>query len=443
MNKTELLIIGAGPAGYQAALHAARLGHQVVLAEKDQIGGTCLNRGCVPTKSLLEQAHQWAVSRQKVDVQAMRQREQQTVQKLREGIAQLLQSSRVQLIPEQVSIADAHHVCSTQGCWQADHILIATGSAVALPPIEGIEQALTSDDVLRMEQPLPQSVILIGAGVIGMELADLYLDLGVQVTMLEAADRCLSMADRQISQSLQMIFKRRGATMIFNARVMRIENHRVEYEVGGQTAVIQAEAVVVATGRRPVLPECEVRLKTDQGRLVISETMQTSVPSIYAAGDAASTIQLAHYASAQAIAAVDHMFGVKNQTDLKTVPSCVYTHPQAAWVGLQQQQAHELGIPLLTGKASTLSNARAQIDQAPRGFVRLLADGRNRQLIGGMIVGDHASEWISTISLAIAQHLTVDQCRAVIFPHPSWSETLQEALLDFDGLAIHTISTRR
>lgn len=446
MNSVDLIVIGAGPAGYEAAIHAAQSGMQVVLIEKDQIGGTCLNRGCIPTKSLLYQAHQiheasqWA----EVEVQAevLNETRKATLERLRGGIAQLIKANGIELMQGEARILDEHRVQVNDEIREARFILIATGSQVSLPPIEGIEHALTSDQVLEFDQPIPKRVLLIGAGVIGLEFADLYLDLGAQVIILEAALRPLAQADREIGQNLQMILKRRGAEIHCGIQITRVEAQAVDYIEKDQPQRAEGDLVIVAAGRRPVLCASELELKTERGRLCSTSRMRTNIPTIYAAGDVTSPLQLAHLASAQAINAVDEMLGKKPQFDLNCVPSCLYTHPEAAWVGLSEDQAKAEGRAVMIGKASTLANSKAVIEQAPRGFVKLIADAATRVLLGGVIVGAHASDWIGTVALAVSQGLTIDACQRLITAHPTWSETLHEALMDFDHHAIHTIYRR-
>lgn len=446
MNSVDLIVIGAGPAGYEAAIHAAQSGMQVVLIEKDQIGGTCLNRGCIPTKSLLYQAHQihqasqWA----EVEVQAevLNETRKATLERLRGGIAQLIKANGIELMQGEARILDEHRVQVNDEILKARFILIATGSQVSLPPIEGIEHALTSDQVLEFDRPIPKRVLLIGAGVIGLEFADLYLDLGAQVIILEATLRPLAQADREIGQNLQMILKRRGAEIHCGIQITRVEAQAVDYIEKDQPKRAEGDLVIVAAGRQSVLCASELELKTERGRLCSTSQMQTNIPTIYAAGDVTSPLQLAHLASAQAINAVDEMLGKNPQFDLNCVPSCLYTHPEAAWVGLSEDQAKAEGRAFMIGKASTLANSKAVIEQAPRGFVKLIADAATRVLLGGVIVGAHASDWIGTVALAVSKGLTIDACQRLITAHPTWSETLHEALMDFDHHAIHTIYRR-
>lgn len=446
MNRVDLIVIGAGPAGYEAAIHAAQSGMQVVLIEKNQVGGTCLNRGCIPTKSLLYQAHQIHEARQWADVEVqaetLNQARKATLDKLRSGITQLIKANGIELLQGEARILDAHQVQVSDEIREAQFILIATGSEVSLPPIAGIDQALTSDQVLEFDRPIPSRVVLIGAGVIGLEFADLYLDLGAQVTILEAAPRPLAQADHEIGQNLQMLLKRRGAEIHCGIQITQVKAQAVDYLEKEQPKRAEGDLVIVAAGRRPVLCASDLELRTERGRLCSTSRMQTAVPSIYAAGDVTSPIQLAHLASAQAINAVDEMLGKTPQFDLNCVPSCLYTHPEAAWVGLSEDQAKAEGRSVITGRASTLANSKAVIEQAPRGFVKLVADPETRVLLGGVIVGAHASDWIGTLALAVSQKLTIDECQSLIAAHPSWSETLHEALMDFDHHAIHTVYRR-
>lgn len=444
--KTELVILGAGPAGYEAAIHAAQCGMQVALIEKDQVGGTCLNRGCIPTKSLLYQAHQLRIAAQyakiEIDGEALRLQKEDTVGKLQKGIAQLIKGNSIQFLHGEAKITGPQTVSVNDEIIEAEHILIATGSRTSVPPIPGIELAMTSDQVLQWDRPLPQQAVIIGAGVIGLEFADLLLDLGVGVTLLEAAPRPLIQADREIAQNLQMILKRRGAQLHCGITITQIHENAVDYVEKEKPMRAEGEWIIAATGRKPVLCDCAPALAQERGRLITDACGRTSVPTIYAAGDVTSRIQLAHLASAQAINAVDTMLGRTPQFDLNCVPSCLYTHPEAAWVGLSEEEAQAQGLSVIVGKTSTLSNSKSMIEQAPRGFVKLIADAVTRQLVGGVIAGAHASDWIGTVAQAVSQHLTIDDCQRVIMAHPTWSEALHEALMDFDQHAIHTLYKR-
>lgn len=446
MEKVNLVVIGAGPAGYEAAIRARQLNQSVVLIEKDYVGGTCLNRGCVPTKSYLYQAHQFHLASQVGQVVAdgakMQEEKESCVSKLRDGIQQLIKANQIRFIVGQAQIVAEHQVLVNDETIETDFILIATGSQSAVPPISGIEHAITSDQVLDFANKLVQRVVIIGAGVIGLEFADLYLDLGCDVTIIEVASRPLTIADREIGQNLQMIFKRRKAKMSFDVQIHQIHPHKLTYTEKGEMKEIEADLIIAATGRVSVLCPSLVELQLEKGRLVVNEFQQTSCPSIFAAGDVSSPIQLAHLASAQAIRAVETMFHQPLSIQTQFIPSCLYTHPEAAWIGLSEDEAKAQGKEIMVGKASTLSNAKAVIEHAPRGFVKLVADSQTRKLLGGVIVGEHASDWISTVGLALVNELTIEQCHQLIFPHPSWSETLHEALLDFDKMAIHTVYRR-
>ena len=452
MNHYQLLVIGAGPGGYTAALQAAKLGLQTAVVERRDVGGTCLNRGCVPTKALLHasQIYQEARLGTEAGIQAQNlqiclpdlfARQRQTTEKLRSGIEELLQKAKVDLIRGSASITAPGTVQVQQGeetlCLTADRILVATGSVPARPPIPGLELpgVMTSDELLQGTDQLYRSIVIIGGGVIGVEFACFYSQLGCEVTVEKGLDRLLPNLDRELGQNLAQILKKQGVKIFTNSMVQRVEAEAEGFAVHfltkdtAQTAT--AEAVLCAIGRRPNwkgLFSDDCRPETEGPRIRVNDRFETSIPGVYAIGDVSSAIQLAHVAAAQGTACVNRMCGKAAGVDLSIVPSCVYCSPEIATVGLTEAQAKAAGIPAKTGKCTLFANARTMIANSGRSFIKLVAHGQTCEILGAQMMCEHSTDMISQISVAIANHLTVEQLLLTMRPHPTFEEAISNAL---------------
>lgn len=458
----DWIILGAGPGGYEAAIRAAQLKQRVALVEKGEIGGTCLNRGCVPTKALLHAAMgvaeldrlaDWGIQVKEADFDfdRMYERKDELVKTLREGIARLIGQNGVTLVQGAGVIQDAHTVSVGDRVLTGERILIATGSAPALPPIPGMDLAgvMTSDGLLG--KPFAGSrLTIIGGGVIGVEFASLFQALAYQVTIIEALDRLLPQMDREISQNLAMIFKKRGAAVFTGARVLEIRKNgdgslSTVYETGGKQGEALSDAVLVAVGRRAYtqgLFAGNFALETDRGRIVTDENHQTSVPGVYAIGDVAGGIQLAHAASAQGIACVERAAGHTPPAREDLVPSCVYTNPEIACVGITADEAKTVNTPVRAGKYILSANCRTMIAGGERGFVKLVFHADTDVLLGAQMVCERATDMINEMTVAIANGLTRTQLLKAIRPHPTFAESVTEAIDSVSGLAIHMTPAR-
>ena len=458
--QVQLAVIGAGPGGYEAAIRAAQLGMNVALVEKDALGGTCLNRGCIPTKALLHTAEVYAQAKAgaslgvltdnvKLNEQQMFARKDAVVEGLRGGIAQLVKANRIALYPGQGTIEPGLRVRVGEDVIEAEHILIATGSVPALPPIEGIELAMTSDGLLTA-QSLPQSLVVIGGGVIGVEFASLFTALGREVCVIEAMDRLLPLLERELGQSAAMNLKKGGAQVHAGARVTRIREAeagiRVEFEEKGKPAACEAQAVLAAVGRRPNTQGLfgeGFALEMERGRIRVNERFETSEPGIYAIGDVTGGMQLAHAASAQGIACVEALAGEKSGLRLDLIPSCVYTSPEIASVGLTADDAKAQGLRVKTGKALMGANGRTQIAGGARGFVKVVVDEETDALLGAQMMCERATDLIGEMNTAIAAGLTRAQMLRAVRAHPTFEEAITEALEAVEGRAIHAAPARK
>ena len=447
----DLIVVGAGPGGYEAALHAAKLGLKTAVVERREVGGTCLNRGCIPTKALLHASGVYQEAKDgaglgviaqdlSYDLSAMFAYKQQVVEKLRAGVEGLFKSAKVTLLRGTGTLTAPHTIYvagENEGTYTAQNILLATGSVPARPPIPGLDLpgVMTSDELLNGEGGDFSSLVIIGGGVIGMEFATFYNDLGVQVVVVEGLDRLLPNMDRELGQNLGMIMKKRGVQIFTGAMVKNLEatdaGLQVNFEARGQLQSVTGEKVLCAIGRSPYTAGLfgeGVQVEMDRRRIRVNEKFETSLPGVYAIGDVSSPVQLAHVATAQGICAVNEMAGKANGMDLSLVPGCVYVRPEIAAVGLTEAEAKERNIPVKTAKALMSSNGRTVILNGDRGFMKLVAHAETRKLLGAQLMCTNASDMISQLSEAIAGGLTPAELLHAMRPHPTFEEALTGAL---------------
>ena len=448
----DLLVIGAGPGGYVAALKAAQLGMKVAVAEARELGGTCLNRGCIPTKTLLHSAELFRQTRELAefgiaaenvvfDYAKIFARKEEISAKLRDAIARLFSTAKITLLRGNAKILDGETVLVGEEKFSAKNILVAAGSEPAMPPIPGIDLpgVMTSDGLLaRSETPFPR-LLIIGGGVIGCEFASIYSALGCEVVIVEALDRILANMDREIAQSLAMNLKQSGVKIFASARVEKIERENASTaalsvsfsQKNGEVQNVSADGVLVAVGRRPNtrgLFENGFSVENDRGAILVDENFRTSVPTIFAIGDATKTIQLAHVASAQGKAVAEIIAGKTPGVNFSAVPACVYTEPEIASVGLTADEAKARGIPVKTGKCVMSANAKSLIDSQKRGFMKLVFHAETEVLLGAQLMCGRATDIVGELSVAIANGLTRDQLASVIRAHPTFEESIDAAL---------------
>lgn len=450
MNDYQLIVIGAGPGGYEAALEAAKLGMKTAVIEKGELGGTCLNRGCIPTKALLHasETYQHALNSDSlgvhvtdvsVNIAELYQYKSQTVEKLRTGVQMLLKTAKVDVIKGRATINADRSVTvdgPDAGTFSADNILVATGSVPARPPIPGLDSdgVLTSDELLEKLDVLPKSIVIIGGGVIGVEFSTFFCDLGCEVTVIEALDRLLPNMDRELGQGLAAQLKKRGVKVFTYSMVSEVrkeENLKVLFTQKEKANEAAGEIVLCAIGRRPYT-DClfapELKVEMDGRRIKVDGNFETSVKGIYAIGDVSSKIQLAHVATAQGIACVKSIAGKQDKADLSIVPSCVYTRPEIACVGMTEDEAKEAQIEVKTAKVTMFSNARTIIAGGDRGFMKLVANAETGALIGAQFMCERASDMIGALSQAIANKQKPHDLLKAMRPHPTFEEALTEAL---------------
>lgn len=469
MKEYQLIVIGAGPGGYEAAIRAAQLGLTTALIERRDVGGTCLNRGCIPTKAMLHSAQLYReaanfelfglhTENTSFDWAKVHQRKNDVVVKLRTGIEQLIKANKIDFFNNFASILGKNDVQLDQGdVIRGENILIATGSVPARPPIPGLDlpNVVTSDELLddpnfTQTDSLAKEILIIGGGVIGVEFASVFSSFGCHVTIVEAMERILPTMDREISQSLNMVLKKRGVSIHTGAMVEKLEQDEnglvCHFTEKGKAQAVPAQQVLVAIGRRPNTQGLFAEgfeVACERGRIVTDENFRTSVDSIYAIGDVTSKIQLAHMASAQGICAVHTIAGQKPPIDLRYVPGCIYTDPEIASVGITEDEAKQQGIPVKKGKFLMTGNGRSLIDEQERGFIKVLAHQETDVILGAQLMCSRATDIVAELATAIVNGLTCAQLAGVIRPHPTFCEGVTEAVEDVHAMAIHLAPKKR
>ena len=458
--KYFLAIIGGGPAGYTAAEYASKAGKDVVLFEQNALGGTCLNVGCIPTKSLLYGAKQYynATHAQKYgvtaenvafDFAAMQKRKTIVVRKLVAGIKQRLNNEHCTLVSGAAKIlspseSEANGLCSfsEQGersycvecngqLYEAQYIMICTGSTNFVPPIPGIQDnpaVWDSTDALNATE-LPKSVIIVGGGVIGMEFATLYHELGVPVTVIEALPSILPNLDPEVVAVLAEKYKKAGINILTGTKVEAIDGGKVT--ANGE--VYEAERILVSVGRRANLNGLEAlnEIELNRGAIVIDDFCKTNLPNVYACGDVTGKIMLAHVAARQAEVAVGRMLKTipLQRIAYNAIPSVVYTNPEIASVGLTEKQAEEMGLAVEVRRLPMTFSGRFMAEnEGETGLCKMLIDAKKQSVLGVHMIGNPCSEFVAAASFAVRMGYTVGEFQQVVFPHPTVSEILHEIL---------------
>ena len=441
-----LAIIGGGPAGYTAAEKASKAGKDVVLFEQNAVGGTCLNVGCIPTKSLLygakqyynaTRAQKYGVTAENVtfDFAAMQKRKTIVVRKLVAGIKQRLNNEHCTLVSGFATVAarqdDAVRIECNGETYEAENLMICTGSTNFVPPIPGIqdnEHVWDSTDALNATD-LPQSIIIVGGGVIGLEFATLYHELGVPVTVIEALPSILPNLDPEVVSVLAEKYHKAGIKILTSTKVERIEGGKVT--ANGET--FEADKILVSVGRRANLNGLEALndIELNRGAIVIDDFCKTNLPNVYACGDVTGKIMLAHVAARQAEVAVGRMLKTipLQRIAYNAIPSVVYTNPEIASVGITEAQAAEMNIAVEVRKLPMTFSGRFMAEnEGETGLCKMIVDAKNHSVLGVHMIGNPCSEFISAASFAVRMGYTTAEFQQVVFPHPTVSEILHELL---------------
>ena len=461
-ERFDVVVIGSGPGGYVSAIRAAQLGQRVAVVEADRPGGICLNWGCIPTKALLRNAEVLqlfqragefgvAVDNLRADYRVAYQRSRQVAERMSKGVEFLFRKNRITLVagrgtvtaPGVVRVQAADGTTRTL---EARAVVLATGAVPKSLPGVPIDKThvISSDEALRLER-LPPSVVVIGAGAVGVEFADVFAAYGVQVTIVEALPRLLPIEDEEISKLLARSFAKRKIDVRVGVKVQAVRVGRdgvtVEIEQEGQAARVAAEAVLMAVGRganTQALGLDTLGVVMERGFVKVSPKMETSVPGIYAIGDLAGPPLLAHKASAEGIVAAEALAGHPGHpVDYRTIPGCTYCHPQVASLGLTEAQARADGRAIKIGKYMFLANGKAQALAEPEGLVKIVAAADTGEILGVHILGAEATELIAEFGLGKTLEATVEEVGHTIHAHPTMAEAVMEAALDAMGQAIH------
>lgn len=429
--KTDLLIIGSGPGGYRAAGYAARNGLSVVVAERDQAGGTCLNAGCIPTKCLAHDA-----SAAPSDFASAMERKALVTQQLRTGVEQLLSAPGIALVKGQAAFTDEHTVTIGDTTVEADNIIIATGSESRMPPITGIDnpRVITSTEALQL-QSLPETMVIVGAGVIGMEFASILARFGSKVTVIEYLKECLPMFDKDIAKRLRKAIEKQGVTFFMDSAVSEITDEEVIFKsnkTGAETRLPCAGApVLIATGRKPSVEGLNLEAAVvdyDAKGIKTDDCLRTSQPHIYAIGDVTGKQMLAHAATAMGFRAVNTILGKSDKIRLDIMPSAVFTYPEAATVGLSEDACKQLGKPCKCLKGYYRANGKALAIAEPEGMVKITAD-TDGTILGCTAYGAHSADMVQEIAALMNCDATTDDLASIIHIHPTLSEILQDMCL--------------
>ena len=457
----DLAVIGGGPGGYVAAIRGAQQGLKVLLVEKGALGGTCLNQGCIPTKCFVYDSKLFKATKSSpvltgtdslaVDPLKMVTRKRAVVKQLVGGLGAILSSHGIKVASGtgQLLGPGKLSVQTTEGAghnYEARNIILATGSRPAVPPFISIDGHFvqTTDEALDAED-LPGELIIIGGGVIGIEMATVFLNLGVQVTILELLPDILTTEDQEVRRTMRQLLRRSGATLHLKAKAqdIRVADDRVILtfeDADGTVKTLAADRLLVATGRTPVLDGLDISglsLATDGPFIRVNRRLQTNLANVYAIGDVIGGLMLAHKASAEAEAAVENLLGHKKEIITENIPRCIWGLAEIGAVGLNEEEARATGRRIQIGKFPFGASGAAQAMGNPIGFAKIIADADNGEILGLHIIGEHATDLVGYAATVMTMESAVEDLAEAIQAHPTLSETVMEAALDWKGLAIH------
>jgi dihydrolipoamide dehydrogenase len=461
----DVTIIGSGPGGYVAAIRAGQLGLKVAIIEKDKrLGGTCTLRGCIPTKQLLMSAHVFEQMQHAADfgVQAsgiqlafadVQKRKDKVVLKNSKGIEYLMKKNKVTVFngTGKLALPGKVEVTGTDGQKQTintKNIIIATGSVVR--PIPGFEtdgvHVVSSDHILELKD-VPKSLIVMGAGAVGVEFASVYSRVGAETTIVELLPRLVPLEDEEVSKELEKAFRKRGIKSQLDTKLDKLEKTDKGVRVTGKTSKgdpvsLEAEMLLVAVGRMPFTDGLGLegsKIKVDRGFVQVDEFQQTAEPHVYAIGDVVPTPLLAHLASKEGIVAVEHMSGQKDvrPINLRLVPNCTYCDPEVGSVGLTEAKAKEMGYDVVVGRFPFSASGKARIIGEEEGFVKIISEKKYDEILGVHIIGPHATELIAEACVAMQLESTAEELGRTMHAHPTVAEAVMEAAEGVHGLTVH------
>ena len=461
----DVAVIGGGPGGYVAAIRAAQLGGKVLLVEKDNLGGVCLNRGCIPTKTLLKSAEKWQdlarcfefglkADNIGFDFSAIIERKSKVVAGLRGGIEQLVKSNDITVIRGVATLTAPRNLTVSTAVGQEEFevskIIIATGSIPSSIPVAGhqLSAVITSDELLELTE-VPKSLLVIGAGVVGIEFSVIMQAFGCEVTVVEMLPTILPMLDGDLIKRMGLILRKQGIKTLAGAKVIAIEEAAsgvvVKVDTGKGIQEFPVEKVLVAAGRRPVtegLGLDKVGVAFDRAGIKVNERMETNISGVYAIGDVTGQSMLAHTASAAGMVAAGNAMGMNSVMDYSAIPSCIFTTPEIAMVGLTEEAAKAQDIEFKSSKFNFAANGKAVTMGETDGLVKIIAETATGKMLGMHILGPHASDLIMEGALAIRNGLTAKDIAHTIHPHPTLSETVMESAHGICGEIIHQVKLK-
>ncbi len=458
MDRYDLIVIGGGPGGYVAAIKAAQLGGKVAVIEKEKLGGVCLNWGCIPTKTLLKTAKLYEDILRgeefgivgiddadiKVDWNLLSKRKDQVVKKLVSGIYTLFKKNKIDLYEGMGKVIDKNNVEVNGEIVTGKNLIIATGAKDNLPPIDGLDTVLESGKIINSKgalqlEEIPENLVIIGGGAIAVEFATIFNSIGSNVTLIQRSSHILSSTEKEMATTLQKHLIREGINIVTDTKLKSIREDGVIIEHKGEEKVFKGDKYLISLGLKPQLKGIEnLDLELDsKGFVKTNERMETNIEGVYAIGDLNGKFALAHVASAEGIVAAENIMGKDSTMNYNIVPSCIYTFPELASVGLTEEEAKEKGYDITVSKFPLAANGKALAEGETLGFAKIIADNEYGEVIGVHIMASNATDMISEAIVAMQLESTVYDIAKAIHPHPTLSETVMEAAFGAIDKPIH------
>ena len=441
MNKSDIIIIGSGPGGYRTAAYAASKGKTVTIFEEGHLGGTCLNVGCIPTKTFARSAEAVDEIRNaaqlglkavepQFELADIVARKDNIVDQLRQAIAAALSAPGITLINKKASFIDDHTVEADGERYTADNIIIATGSSHKTLRLETLDESmlLTSDSLLSLTD-FPRRLVIVGAGVIGMEFASIFRQLGAEVAVVEFLKECIPALDADIAKRLRKVLEKKGVEFYMQSAVKKIADGCVSFERKGKVLSVEADKVLMAVGRKPNVEGYGLEntsIQYDQRGIVVDDNMLTNVNGVYAIGDVNARMMLAHAATMQGLHVVNHIIGESDVIDLNIMPAAIFTNPEAACVGKTEEQLKAEGVEVVVRKKNYRTNGRALAMAEAEGMIKLVADANSGAILCCHAYGSHSADIVQEISALMCRKTTLKQLHEMVHIHPTLNEMLQE-----------------
>lgn len=446
----EIVVIGGGPGGYVAAIKAAQLGKKTCIIESKHFGGTCLNEGCIPTKVFLKsaavleemkQSSQFGIEggcgdKAEISMPKVQMRKTAVINQLVNGVQGLLKMNKVDIIKAEAAFLDEHTVKAGDSIVTSEYFIIATGSKAVIPAFikqEGKNNIMTSREILELDH-VPESITIIGGGVVGIEFAFFFSKAGCKVTVVELMDSILPMVDTEISRMAQQNMKKQGVNFILGAAVKEIKDNVVVYEKNGEKGTVSAETILISVGRTPNtdgLGAEKIGLKFEKNAIMTDKSLKTNIDNIYAIGDVNGKSLLAHTASHEGLIAVQNICGAESvEMCYDNIPSCIYLEPEIAAIGLTEKQAKEVyGDMISVGRFPMMANGKSLIEGNVTGTFKLIINKQTDAVLGAHLYGNHATEMIGEIAAVMTNGITAKQMLEVVHPHPSVNEAIGEMFM--------------